>query len=111
MPRCLSVSRAAVSAGREPEYLATLRDLAKALGERGEHLWVFRSNADHHTFLEFSESPSAASHRTVIARSPREAQLEARLRALADYEPDAWALWDEVALTPSADTKEGPDAP
>lgn len=111
MPRCLSVSRAAVPAGREAEYLATLRDLAFALGERGQHLWVFRSAVDRHTFLEFSESPSVASHRTQASRSPQEEGLESRLSALADYAPDAWALWNEVPLTAPIDREEGPDAP
>ena len=98
MPRCLSVSRATVSAEREGEYLTTVRDLARALEQRGQHLWVFRSDADPRTFLEFSESPSAASHRTRASRLPREQRLEARLRTLASYAPDAWALWEEVPL-------------
>lgn len=115
MPRCLSVSRAAVPAGREADYLAAVRDLAIELGKRGQHLWVFRSATDAGTFLEFSESPSAASHRTRASRLPREQRLESRLRALAAYAPDAWALWDEVPLTADltapTDEEESPDAP
>ncbi|MGH7591750.1 MAG: hypothetical protein ACREL2_09965 [Gemmatimonadales bacterium] len=99
MPRWLSVSRAAVAAGREAEYLATVRDLALALGQQGQHLWLFRSTTDVRTFLEFSEGPSAATHRTRVTRSPQERQLESRLRSLAVYAPDAWALWEEVPVT------------
>ncbi|MFI5236206.1 MAG: hypothetical protein ACHQXA_10880, partial [Gemmatimonadales bacterium] len=94
MPRCLSVSRATVTPERESEYLATAGDLARALEQRGQHLWVFRSDTDPGTFIEFSESPSAASHRTRASRLPKEQRLEARLRALASYAPDAWALWE-----------------
>ena len=115
MPRCLSVSRATVAAGQEPDYLAAVRDLAIELGKRGQHLWVFRSADLAGTFLEFSESPSAASHRTRASRLPREQRLESRLRGLAAYAPDAWALWEEVPLTADltrpTDEEEGPYAP
>ena len=104
MPRCLSVSRATVAAGRDGEYLAAVRDLAIELGKRGQHLWVFRSTSDPRTYLEFSESPSPASHRTRASRLPREQLLESRLRTLATYAPDAWALWDEVPLTAELST-------
>jgi hypothetical protein len=115
MPRCLSVSRATVAAGQEAEYLAAVRELALELGKRGQHLWVFRSAEHAGTFVEFSESPSPASHRTRASRLPREQRLESRLRALAAYAPDAWALWDEVPLTAdltaTTDEEEGPHAP
>lgn len=98
MPRCLSVSRATVAPEREAEYLATVRALARELGRRGQHLWLFRSETDPHTYVEFSESGSAASHRTRASRLPREQQLEHRLRSLVTYAPDAWARWEEVAM-------------
>ncbi|MGH7533012.1 MAG: hypothetical protein ACREL4_06955, partial [Gemmatimonadales bacterium] len=108
MPRWLSVSRAAVAAGREAEYLATVRDLALTLGQQGQHLWLFRSTTDERTFLEFSEGPSAATHRTQATLSFQEQQLESRLRTLAVYAPDAWALWEEVPVTT---VLAGPTAP
>ena len=98
MARCLSVSRTVVAPEREGEYLATVRSLARELGRRGQHLWLFRSETEPHTFIEFSESGSAASHRTRASRLPREQQLETRLRALAAYGPGAWDRWEEVAL-------------
>ena len=45
MPVVLSVSRAAVPAEHEAEYLATLRSLAKVLKSRGQRLWVFKHPA------------------------------------------------------------------
>jgi hypothetical protein len=98
VPRCLSVSRATVRPEREAEYLATVRALARELGRRGQHLWLFRSETDPHTYVEFSESGSPAAHRTRASRLPREQELETRLRALVTYAPDAWARWDEVSL-------------
>lgn len=98
MAKCLSVSRAVVRPEREGEYLSTVRALARALGRRGQHLWLFRSAAEPGTFIEFSESGSAASHRTRASRLPGEQQLEDRLHHLAAYAPGAWDLWDEVPL-------------
>lgn len=98
MTRCLSISRARVAPAREAEYLATVRDLARELGRRGQHLWLFRSETDPRTYVEFSESGSTAAHRTRASRLPREQALESRLRTLVTYAPDAWERWDEVPL-------------
>lgn len=105
MPRCLGVSRATVPAGREAAYLAAAGALAAAREARGQHFWIFRSQDDPRTFLEFRESRDPASHPARAALPPTEARLEAELRALAPAE--AAPLWDEVALpAPPADRKE-----
>ena len=98
MPRTLSVSRATVSRGAEPEYLTALGELASRLRGRGESLWLFRHPTLPDTFLEFSESASAERHRSRGVKSQEEAALEMRLRSLAAYAPDAWVLWEEVPL-------------
>ena len=92
----LSVSRARVPAELETEYLATLRDLARLAGERGQRLWIFRSRTDPRLFLECSESAGEALHRTRAPRSTEEQRLERRLRELAEYAADAWELFDEI---------------
>jgi hypothetical protein len=92
----LSVSRATVAAGAEPEYLTIVGELARLSTGRGRRLWLFRAPGGGR-FLECSESVSAAEHRTA-ARSPDEARLEQRLRELARYDRDAWELWEEVPL-------------
>ncbi len=96
MGRTLTVSRVTVRAGREAEYLATARELAALHEARGRHLWVFRRPGRPDTFLECSESRSAELHRAVAPVPEDERTLEARLRAVADYEADAWDLWEEV---------------
>lgn len=98
MPRTLSLSRATVTRGDEPEYLATLGRLASRLRARGESLWLFRHPTLPDTFLECSESPSAERHRSRVVRDTDEAALEVHLRTLATYAPDAWILWEEVPL-------------
>ena len=47
-------------------------------------------------YLEFSESRSRETHRAVAERPADERALEARIRAVAEYEPGAWELWEEV---------------
>ena len=96
MPRTLSVSRVSVRAGAEAEYLAAVRELAGLAERRGWHLWVFRRAAAPAEYLEFSESRSAEAHRSVAPRPEDEQRLEERLRAVADYQPGAWDLWEEV---------------
>ncbi len=96
MPRALTVARVSVSPETERGYLATVRKLAGLLERRGQHLWVFRSSREPHTFLEFSEAPSADAHRTRASRPPEELELEARLRALATYAPESRELWEEI---------------
>lgn len=98
MPRALTISRCRVPPELETEYLATLRRLARLSSLRGQRLWVFRSRAHPHLFLECSESGSVASHRTVAERHPEEQALERQLRTLAQYEPGAWDLWEELPL-------------
>jgi hypothetical protein len=98
MPRTLSVSRVKVHREDEPEYLTTLGDLATRQQARGQSLWLFRHPTHAGTFLEFSESASPQNHRSRGAGDAVEAALEARLRTLAAYAPDAWVLWEEVPL-------------
>jgi hypothetical protein len=96
MARTLTVSRVTVRAGWEAEYVAAVRALAALHEARGRHLWVFRRAGVPGAFLECSESRAAESHRTVADVPEDERRLEARLRAVADYEPGAWDLWEEV---------------
>ena len=96
MPRTLTVARVRVPAEHEPEWRAAITRLAALMAKRGQHLWVFRAEQDPEQWLEFSESPDRASHRTVAERTVEELTLEARLRALATYDPHASALWTEV---------------
>jgi len=98
MPVVLSVSRAAVPAEHEAEYLATLRSLAKVLKSRGQRLWVFKHPGSPGAYLECSEGGDARRHRVNAPKDGEESSLEVRLRALASYEPDAWVLWDEVPM-------------
>ena len=64
-------------------------------------LWVFRSSRVPHTYLEFSEAPSAAAHRARASRPPEELELETRVRALATYAPESWELWEEIPFAGS----------
>jgi hypothetical protein len=98
MSRALSVARAQVSRGNEPEYFAVLAELADRLRSRGQSLWLFRHPERQGTFLEFSESATCEQHRSRADRDEREAALEARLRVLASYAADADELWEEVSL-------------
>ena len=96
MARTLTVSRVRVRAGGEAEYLASVRELARLAEGRGWHLWVFRHPDRPDAFLEFSESRSRETHRAVAERPADERALESRIRAVAEYEPDSWELWEEV---------------
>lgn len=89
-----------VAPDHEVEYLRLLGELAGRERAAGRNLWLFRSAADPRQFLEFSECADAARHRSGTQRSMDEAALERRLRQLADYAPDADAVWSEVALCP-----------
>jgi hypothetical protein len=101
MPRALTVARVSVAPEMEEGYLATVRELAALIERRGQHLWVFRSSRAPHTYLEFSEAPSAAAHRLHASRSAEELELESRLRALATYAPESWDLWEEIPFAAS----------
>ena len=96
MPRTLSVSRVRVRAGEDREYVAAAQELATLAESRGRHIWLFRSSSDPHLYLECSESRSSDDHRAVAVRPDDERRLEERLRAVADYLPGAWDLWEEV---------------
>ena len=96
MPRTLTVSRVRVQAGREAEYLATVRELAALHESRGRHLWVFRRAGRSGEFLECSESRDEPTHRAVALPPEDERRLESRIRAIAEYDAGAWDLWQEV---------------
>ena len=98
MPRTLSASRVRVPSANESEWLTVAAELARLLEKRGQHLWVFRAEQAPEEWLEFSESGDRAVHRSVADRTVEELTLEARLRSLATYAPDAAALWTEVPL-------------
>ena len=100
MARTLTVSRVRVHAGREAEYLAAVRELAALHEARGRHLWLFRRAGTPGLYLEFSESRSAATHRATGNPPDDEQRVETRLRAVAEYEPGAWDLWEEVRSEP-----------
>ena len=103
----LSVARATVRPQDEPEYLSTIHKLSMALGRRGQRLWVFRSPDKPGTFLEFSESPTAMSHRVKSSRTGEELNLEKRLQEIVRYEPGSWDLWEEVVFEEAPRKSEG----
>ena len=96
MARTLTVSRVRVRPGSETEYLAVVRELARLAETRGWHLWVFRQPDQAGSFLELSESRNRENHRAIAERPEDERELEERIRAVAEYEPGAWELWEEV---------------
>ncbi|HET7423581.1 MAG TPA: hypothetical protein VFJ92_08470 [Gemmatimonadales bacterium] len=96
MSRALTVSRVRVRSPDQATYLAAVRELATLAEGHGWHLWVFRHPTDRELFLECSESRSPESHRSVSVRSADEQAVEERIRAVAEYEPRAWELWEEV---------------
>ena len=98
MPRTLTVSRVTVRAGAEGQYVTAVAELARLSETRGRHVWLFRARGADGAFLECSESRTGEQHRAVAALGEDERRLEDRLRDLATYAPDAWELWEEVAL-------------
>ena len=96
MPRTLTVSRVRVRTGAESEYLAAVRELAALHAARGRRLCVFRRAGQPGLFLECSESRDEATHRAVAVLPEDERRLEARIRAVAEYEDGAWDRWEEV---------------
>jgi hypothetical protein len=96
MSRALTVSRVRVQTADQATYLAAVRELAVLAERHGWHLWIFRHPTDRELFLECSESRSPESHRTAAGRPADEQTVEERIRALAEYEPRAWELWEEV---------------
>lgn len=91
MARTLTAARAVVRPGLEGEYVATLRELARAVRSRGAHFWAFRSAASPDSFLEFVERTGGSA----AARTEEEIAIERRLRSVAIYGPDAETLWEE----------------
>jgi hypothetical protein len=98
MARALAVSRVTVPPANEPEYLRVAGQLARLSEARGRRLWLFRAWGRPGAFLECSESRTVESHRAGAEPPADERGLEARLRQLAAYAPDAWELWEEVSL-------------
>jgi hypothetical protein len=96
MSRTLTISRVTVLPGCAEEYIQTVHALAALGAGRGQHLWLFRRPADPLSFIEFSESSAPMNHRTRASRTQRELELEQKLRNIAQYAPDAWAVWEEV---------------
>jgi hypothetical protein len=94
--RTLTVSRVRVRAGQEGEYLAAVRELAALHASRGRRLWLFRRAGRAGEYLECSESGDEATHRVVAVPPEDERRIEARLRAVAEYDSGAWDLWEEV---------------
>jgi hypothetical protein len=94
--RTLTVSRVRVRAGQEGEYLAAVRELAALHASRGRRLWLFRRAGHAGEFLECSESGDEATHRAVAVPPEDERRIEARIRAIAEYDYGAWDLWEEV---------------
>jgi hypothetical protein len=100
VPRTLTVSRVRVPPGREAEYLAAVGELAALQQARGRRLWLFRRAGQPGLFLECSESADGDTHRAVAPPPEDERRLEARIRAVAAYEPGSWDLWEEVRSEP-----------
>ena len=98
MARTLTVSRARVDPALEREYLETIGALARAGGEHGRRLWLFRSAERPGWFLECSEAGSVEEHRCGTMLGAEEASLERRVRELATYDEAAWERWEEVRL-------------
>jgi hypothetical protein len=98
MAKALSVARLSVHPARQAEYLAAIRELASLAARRGQHIWVFRSQGDPNSFLEFNESPTTMSHRNVASRTPEELRVEQRLHKVAGYQRDSAEMWEEVPL-------------
>lgn len=96
MGRVLTISRVTVPPANEAEYVRTVHLLAELGAQRGQHLWLFRQPDEVGRFIEFSESRTALAHRARASRTDVEQKLERKLRELAQYEPDAWKLWEEV---------------
>ena len=98
MARVLAVTRLRVAEERKVEYLAVLTELERLGRARGRHLWVFQGSEEPNLLLEFSESASEADHRAVCPATGREADLEARRRALVTPEGPTEPLWRELPL-------------
>lgn len=96
MARVLTVRRARVPSAHAEEYQRTMATLAARLEGRGQHLWLFRCRSDDDSWLEFSEGPDDATHRSAGPADAGEGALEAALLRLAKYQETDREIWDEV---------------
>ena len=97
MARTLTVARVTVRAGRSSGVPAAVRELAALHEARGWHLWVFRRAGRPGLVPRVQREPAPPSPTAPSPTPPEdERRLEARLRAVAEYEPGAWDLWEEV---------------
>jgi hypothetical protein len=92
----LTIARASVSPGRETEYLALARELARLVVGGGRHFWLYRSATDPLEFVEFREGSRDSGW--PVRRSAEELRLEGRLRELALYDEAADEMWNDVPL-------------
>ena len=99
MSRILTVARATVTADRREAYLASVHALAERLAARGQQFWVFERRDRTGEFIEFSEGSDDAGHRAAGPHDAAEAELEAQLRELAQYDADRDVRWDAVPLS------------
>ena len=102
MPRTLTVSRVRVRAGREAEYLAAVRELAALHAARGRRAVGVPPRAGRAGAVPGVQRERRRGERTAPWRVPPEDErrLEARIRAVAEYEDGAWDLWQEVRSEP-----------
>jgi hypothetical protein len=94
----LTIARAAVSPGREAEYLALVKELAGLVSGAGRHFWLYRSATDPLEFVEFREGSREGAGGWPVRRSAEERRLEERLRQIALYDEAADEMWNDVPL-------------
>ena len=106
MARLLTVARVKVAMAHQEEYLRVIQQLSGIGAGRGQNLWVFHSDSDPRAFLEFSESRTEMSHRSRASRTDLEVKLERRLQEIAEYEPGAQELWEEIPMPEHTDVED-----
>lgn len=99
MSRILTAARATVAADRREAYLATVAALAERLAARGQQYWLFERRDAPGEFLEFAEGSDDANHRAAGPQDEAEAELEAQLKQLAQYDANRDDRWDAVPLS------------
>lgn len=90
MARRLTARWVRLFEGREAEYLGLIGAVREAVARGGGHFWLFRHPVLREVFLEFREACGQAP-----AGPP---EVEARLRSLGEYTPDADVVWEEIPL-------------
>lgn len=90
MARRLSARWVRLEEGREAEYLGLIGAVKAGVVRAGGHLWLFRHPVLREVFLEFREGSGQA------PAGPED--IEARLRSLGEYTPDADVVWEEIPL-------------